>query len=168
MLLYHLVTNDLPTKATRLPGFARRTRRGEAARLQDLRPDLQETFVRAVERAIEHDLSRRCASAGEMEAALARIHGSGPPSMPRRGCQSSLARRSTAAISRATELPHPGETLGHYQILEQIGAGGTGVVYRASDKRLKREVAIKVLLETFGSDPERLASSPRKRRRLPP
>lgn len=54
-------------------------------------------------------------------------------------------------------FPRPGETLGHYQIIEQIGAGGAGVVYRASDKRLKREVAIKVLLETFGSDPERLA-----------
>ena len=51
----------------------------------------------------------------------------------------------------------PGDRLGPYQIVCIIGAGGMGEVYRARDLHLKREVAIKVLPETFAADPDRLA-----------
>src|SRR6202050_1885088 len=47
--------------------------------------------------------------------------------------------------------------LGPYEILAPIGAGGMGEVYRAKDTKLKREVALKVLPDSFASDPERMA-----------
>ncbi len=50
-----------------------------------------------------------------------------------------------------------GRTLGHYEILEPLGAGGMGEVYRAHDTNLKRDVAIKVLPAELASDSERLA-----------
>ena len=50
----------------------------------------------------------------------------------------------------------PGTHLGPYEISSQIGAGGMGVVYRAKDTRLGREVAIKVLPPAFAEDADRL------------
>ncbi|MCZ6745885.1 MAG: serine/threonine protein kinase, partial [Acidobacteria bacterium] len=50
-----------------------------------------------------------------------------------------------------------GTRLGPYEISAPIGAGGMGEVYRATDTKLKREVAIKVLPEDVARDRERLA-----------
>ncbi|MGZ4822166.1 MAG: protein kinase domain-containing protein [Terriglobales bacterium] len=49
-----------------------------------------------------------------------------------------------------------GEQLGPYEIQTPLGAGGMGEVYRARDTRLDREVAIKVLLQSFATDADRL------------
>jgi serine/threonine protein kinase len=51
---------------------------------------------------------------------------------------------------------HSGTILGPYQIQAPLGAGGMGEVYSARDTRLQRDVAIKVLPESFARDPERL------------
>ena len=59
-----------------------------------------------------------------------------------------------------------GTRIGSYEIVAPLGAGGMGEVYRARDARLNREVAIKVLPQTFAADRERLARFEREAQTL--
>jgi len=60
----------------------------------------------------------------------------------------------------------PGTRLGPYEIGAQIGVGGMGEVYRAQDKNLGRDVAIKVLPDALAQDPERVARFEREAKTL--
>jgi eukaryotic-like serine/threonine-protein kinase len=57
-----------------------------------------------------------------------------------------------------------GQTLAHYRINAAIGAGGMGEVYRATDTKLRREIALKILPTGMARDPERLARFQREAR----
>src|ERR1035437_5378942 len=62
----------------------------------------------------------------------------------------------------------PGTKLGPYEIQSPLGAGGMGEVYRATDMKLGRDVALKVLFAEMAHDPERLARFRREAKALAP
>jgi serine/threonine protein kinase len=73
----------------------------------------------------------------------------------------------TKTLESPTHVVAPGNIIaGHYDVMEKLGQGGMGEVYRALDKNLGRQVAIKILPEEFSADPERLARFEREAKLL--
>jgi serine/threonine protein kinase len=82
--------------------------------------------------------------------------------------QSLLAQQADSFLESsplsAIKTLSPGAKLGNFEIVELIGRGGMGEVYRARDSRLKRDVAIKVLPAGLARDPDRIARFEREAR----
>ena len=60
----------------------------------------------------------------------------------------------------------PGLSVAHYRITAKLGEGGMGTVYRATDTKLNRDVAIKILPANFARDPARMARFEREAKAL--
>jgi serine/threonine protein kinase/Tol biopolymer transport system component len=78
--------------------------------------------------------------------------------------QSPAVEEAANTLAKDSEDSLVGRTLLHFSIQMRIGAGGMGVVYKAHDNRLNRDVAIKVLPDNFAQDPQRLAHFEREAR----
>ncbi len=74
-----------------------------------------------------------------------------------------LEQPAAESVEAASHL-QPGSRIGPYEVVEHIGAGGMGEVYRARDARFEREVAIKLLPAVFAQNPDRLSRFEREAR----
>ena len=98
-----------------------------------------------------HELSSRTPSAGTTR---------------NRRCLCRVDRLTVPIIAATCRGPSAATRLGHYEIAAQIGMGGMGEVYRATDTNLGRQVAIKILPDAFAHDPDRLARFEREAKTL--
>jgi serine/threonine-protein kinase len=107
VLLFHLVTGSFPVEARTLDELRDAHRTGRRRFLRDARPDLPEEFVAAVERAVAPESARRFETAGEMEAALARVVAGHPlpAARPGRHWVTALAVAVAAAAIVAVAAP---------------------------------------------------------------
>ena len=78
---------------------------------------------------------------------------------------SRIAHRACGSLRSVMPLS-AGTRLGSYEIVAPLGAGGMGAVYRARDTKLGRAVAIKVILDEFASDNERIGRFEREAKML--
>ena len=132
-----------------------------------MKPERRSKIESIFHKALEADESRRssvieesCAGDAELrrevESLLAR-HSDSASFIEQPAFAGQVTTLSVGPVT-AADTPRPdlkGVAFGHYRILEEIGVGGMGQVFRALDTRLHRTVAIKVLSSTHVADPDR-------------
>jgi serine/threonine protein kinase/formylglycine-generating enzyme required for sulfatase activity/dienelactone hydrolase len=142
--MFELLTGARPFRGESAQAIAYAILNEQPRSLSVLRPDALPQLERIVKKLLRKDPLQRHQTADELIVELAAL-------APSNGAVVKIASRGEAE----RELLRSGARLGPYEIVEPLGSGGMGDVYRARDTRLDRPVAVKVLAPEFSEDEER-------------
>ncbi|MCM2315405.1 MAG: protein kinase, partial [Thermoanaerobaculia bacterium] len=144
VVVFELLAGQRPFRGEYSQAIAFSILNEQPVSLAELRPDAPAELERVVRKLLRKDPLQRYQNADEVIAELEALRSPG-----------SGSGKSGPRAMREREALRAGSRLGPYEIVEALGSGGMGDVYRARDTRLDRQVAIKVLAPEFFDDTER-------------
>jgi serine/threonine protein kinase/dienelactone hydrolase len=144
VLLFELLTGQRPFRGDYDQAVAYSILNEQPVPMEELLSGAPAELDRIVRKLLRKDPLQRYQTAEELVAALETLR-----------APSSGSGRSSPREAKPREPMLAGARLGPYEIVEPLGSGGMGDVYRARDSRLDRQVAIKVLAPEFSEDAER-------------